>query len=177
MSQQLSRASTPTPMTPNISLPTAQALVFRPAERPANLPSAILWLRDDCSKEDTARPSPQNPARPPMRQAIRKKDGTTISASHYSMIRNSGNRLVNLLLEHHSKSGSSEQPKMSCSKKLYYPEWRKAVLELEREHPVRTYCCNNWKAEQMLGNIIRSRKTSALKRKRGLSIPTEARRR
>jgi hypothetical protein len=66
---------------------------------------------------------------------------------------------------------------MSCLKKLYPKAWQKAILEFEKEHLVLTYCSGNWKAEQILGNIIRGRKkpvsdkngTSTLKRKRGLS--------
>lgn len=82
---------------------------------------------------------------------------------------------MNELFDHHRKSGSLEHPTISCLKKLYPKEWQKAILEFETEHPALTYCSGNWKAKQILGNLIRGRKkpvsgTSTLKRKRSLSL-------
>ncbi len=81
---------------PGLRVPQSQ-----PGQRPVDkFPFEVLWEKDDCKHDKLgAKPHKNNPNQPPMKYAIRERDGSLISSSYFRTIQKSVSKAVAKLLQ------------------------------------------------------------------------------
>ena len=95
-----------------------------------------------------------NPSRPKMRNAIRKEDGTLISEGQWHAIRASAN-CVKVKLTSLLRPNQLVQRKKTYFCNNHLNVWDSVVAELEMMQPVLRLCAAHWKAEYVLGSVLK----------------------
>ncbi|EGN97211.1 hypothetical protein SERLA73DRAFT_74922 [Serpula lacrymans var. lacrymans S7.3] len=116
----------------------------RSVPRPDQYPFEILWEFDDCKKDKDAGLTAQNPARPAIERA------TTIKAT----TRVAQNKLEQLPLPKCRSQKWSRNYYLSA----YPAQWAAIIQEMDQQQPLLALCSNHWKAEHVLGQMLRSSK-------------------
>lgn len=148
----------------------------QPGQRPDDFPVEVLWEKDDCKKDTQgAKPQRNNANRPRMKYAIRDRDGTLISDSYFKTIQKSVSKQVAKLLQDEQERGDSRGGAIAPKKitkthfeSLRPKQWMHAIAVLEEEHPILMYAAVHWKAEQLLGNKLASKRNQLRKKQPGL---------
>jgi hypothetical protein len=140
--------------------------VEAPSKRPSYLPETVLWYYEDCQRDTSAGPivTEANKRRPKMQLAIRRGDGSIISAPEYDSIRRSADIVVDNLIKlslstsHTSLSThaqtASKVPTKSNIRKWFKVEYSQAIFELEAEQKLLRLCSGHWKADTMIGQAF-----------------------
>ncbi|EGN97576.1 hypothetical protein SERLA73DRAFT_75241 [Serpula lacrymans var. lacrymans S7.3] len=113
----------------------------RSVPRPDQYPFEILWEFDDCKKDEDAGLTAQNPAQPAMERAVRHADGTMISSKEWTAIK-----------------ATTRKRSQNYYQSAYPAQWAAIIQEMEQQQPLLTLCSNHWKAEHVLGQMLRSSK-------------------
>ena len=137
----------------------------QPGLRPPQYPIEILWNLEDCQRDIDVNLQDSNKSRPSMDRAVRHPDGTMISDSEWSAIKASARRIANEL---GALPDTARQARMRRTKMYYRThharDWTAAILRLETEQPLLSYCSSNWKADHVLGNSIQAMVTKETRR-------------
>ncbi|EGO22821.1 hypothetical protein SERLADRAFT_439590 [Serpula lacrymans var. lacrymans S7.9] len=139
-SNSVLHAANPPPARSVVSTTEAQP----PQPRPDQYPFEILWEFDDCKKDKDAGLTAQNPARPAIERA------TTIKAT----TRVAQNKLEQLPLPKCRSQKWSRNYYLSA----YPAQWAAIIQEMDQQQPLLALCSNHWKAEHVLGQMLRSSK-------------------
>lgn len=129
------------------------------SQRPMNYPQEILWTFGDCKTDAMVGMTRQNPSRPNMRLAVRTKNGSTVDASVYDLIRSSAQSIVTALLiplkPHSFPKGKKLTPYFQAN---HQQAWTNAILQLEKQQPLLALCADHWKAKHILQSVLRNKK-------------------
>ncbi|EGO23171.1 hypothetical protein SERLADRAFT_439911 [Serpula lacrymans var. lacrymans S7.9] len=136
-SDSVLHAANPPPARSVVSTTEAQP----PQPRPDQYPFEILWEFDDCKKDEDAGLTAQNPAQPAMERAVRHADGTMISSKEWTAIK-----------------ATTRKRSQNYYQSAYPAQWAAIIQEMEQQQPLLTLCSNHWKAEHVLGQMLRSSK-------------------
>ncbi|KAF8268369.1 hypothetical protein EI94DRAFT_1785947 [Lactarius quietus] len=136
--------------------------VEAPSQRPSYLPASVLWHYEDCQTDTSAGTivTDANKCRPKMHLAIRRGDGSIISAPEYDSIRRSADiaveKLIRLALSsRHTSFPTQPQGSKILTKsniwKWFKAEYSQVIFELEAEQKLLCLCSGHWKADNMIG--------------------------
>ena len=138
--------------------------VEAPSIRPQYLPITVLWDYGDCLKDKSEGVivTHANRGRPKMNLAIRRPDGTKISAQEYGNIRQSADmfclKLIDLMKSSSSGAPTSDIRRVKAAiKMLFAAEHKQAILDLEAEHKLLRLCSAHWKADHILSQAFSRR--------------------
>ncbi|KAI9437506.1 hypothetical protein H4582DRAFT_2057868 [Lactarius indigo] len=130
--------------------------------RPQFLPREVLWYYDDCATDKSYGDivTKSNMYRLKMNLAIRRLDGSKVSAQEFSNIRHSVaiviQKLINLIDSDPRMAVRAGDPKSrtrSFIKNLFKPKYDRAILELEAEQRLLRLCYAHWKADVLIGQV------------------------
>jgi hypothetical protein len=109
-----------------------------------------------------------------MSLAIRRSDGTKISAHEYTYIRQAADMAVMKLfgLADSKFSNDSNVWTKTFLKKTFPVEYRKCILDLEAENTLLRLCSGHWKADAMISAAI-TRRTEAEKTRLSKEMPSD----
>jgi len=155
-SDGLSKSSQGCSVTPSDSVSQrgegAPYLIDRPAERPSDFSSDVLWTIRDCHRDALAYKS----NRIILNAAIRNKDGSSID--YIEGIKTTARVYFLSSLMHLPVPLGAPERQTGLWWKSYRPdEWRAALNHLEVSHPVISYCSLHWKAEEIYRVVIQTR--------------------
>lgn len=96
-----------------------------------------------------------------MERAIRHADGSLINKGVWRSIRSTASHIVNerlLTLKRPSAAPSSAKQNSRKYLKKYFPsKWDDAISSLEEQEPLVALCASHWKAEHVLGTVLRDK--------------------
>ncbi|KAF8264808.1 hypothetical protein EI94DRAFT_1805298 [Lactarius quietus] len=132
--------------------------VEAPSQWPSYLPASVLWHYEDCQTDTSAGTivTDANKHRPKMHLAIRRGDGSIISAPELA-----------LSSPHTSlptQPQGSKIPTKSNIQKWFKTEYSQAIFELEAEQKLLHLCAGHWKADNMIGQGFLWQSDAELKR-------------
>ncbi|KAI9431496.1 hypothetical protein H4582DRAFT_2062723 [Lactarius indigo] len=131
--------------------------------RPQFLPREVLWYYDDCATDKSYGDivTKSNMYRPKMNLAIRRLDGSKVSAQGFSNIQHSTaivvQKLINLIDSDPRMAARAGNPKSrtrSFIKNLFKPEYDRTVLEIKAEQRLLRLCYAHWKADVLIGQVF-----------------------
>ncbi|KAG5634301.1 hypothetical protein H0H81_002497 [Sphagnurus paluster] len=135
--------------------------IHQPANRPSRYPRQILWNIEDCRDDPDINLTRGNKSRPSMERAIRHADGSLINKGVWRSIRSTASHIVNerlLTLKRPSAAPSSAKQNSRKYLKKYFPsKWDDAISSLEEQEPLVALCASHWKAEHVLGTVLRDK--------------------
>ncbi|KAI9430019.1 hypothetical protein H4582DRAFT_2064265 [Lactarius indigo] len=120
----------------------------------------VLWYYNDCATDKSYGDivTKSNMYQPKMNLAIRRPDGSKVSAQEFSNIRHSVaivvQKLINLIDSDPHMATCAGDPKSqtrSFIKNLFKPEYDRTILELEAEQRLLHLCYAHWKAGVLIG--------------------------
>jgi hypothetical protein len=117
-----------------------------------------LWTFEDCKKDPSINFTAANEARVALHKIIRHNNGTMITSSAVKSITSRARPIVSKLLEKVSSHIQHKDIGKVYFWTTYPTEWDAACQELESTQPLLKLCSGHWKAEFVLGQVIKSTK-------------------
>ncbi|KAH9053860.1 hypothetical protein EDB87DRAFT_152254 [Lactarius vividus] len=122
----------------------------------SHYPESVLWTLQDYRREQGGSISRAGDYPPKMRLAIRDEDGRMISDADYKDIRSRAIHIVRRRLQPLNTSCTAGIPECKTFYKANHSDvWFAVIAELEGTCPLLTLCDSHWKAERILGSVIR----------------------
>ncbi|KAF8878950.1 hypothetical protein BD779DRAFT_1474568 [Infundibulicybe gibba] len=116
---------------------------LQPAIRPAAYPESILWTIEDW-----------NLSRPKMDKCIRDQKGVPVTLAQWRAIRMTTRLIISQVFPLSSFEGDNR--KKSYLKTYHGDDWISAIFTLERKEPLVALCAGHWKADQVLGVVLKA---------------------
>ncbi|KAF8879369.1 hypothetical protein BD779DRAFT_1447003 [Infundibulicybe gibba] len=127
---------------------------LQPAIRPAAYPESILWTIEDCRNDPMGVVSEGNLSRPKMDKCIRDQKGVPVTLAQWRAIRMTTRLIISQVFPLSSFEGDNR--KKSYLKTYHGDDWISAIFTLERKEPLVALCAGHWKADQVLGVVLKA---------------------
>lgn len=115
----------------------------------------VYWSKEDAKNDPALGATPANPARINMRKAVVHQNGTQIQRAEYRAMQSTGKDIIrNQLLPLPDIRAWKGKKTKSYYKKYYPVEWAAAIEEFEKRERLLKYCCDHWKADELLKKLV-----------------------